>query len=120
MNSDQSKQGQRQRYLDGVLRAIEEAGGEGLSETEVVLGRKYLEVQKQVNQMHSQAMNTEKEISVRKAQLDGLRDDIKREYGRASGIMDALLTLWGGPTKGQQPSSPTGPDVREKKEGAEA
>lgn len=81
-----------QRYLDGVLRKIEERDP-GLSDAEAALGRKYQEIQQGTAKLAGQANALEKEIQIKNGQLENLKDQIKREFGRGVGILDSLLAL---------------------------
>jgi chromosome segregation ATPase len=98
------------KYLESVLKKMED-GGADLNATEVALGSKYLEVQRQMNALTAQANQLDNEIKFKTNELEALRDEIKREFGRAGGIMDALITLWDGPKADVPGNGAAKPDV---------
>jgi len=109
------------QYLSSVMEKMKK-GSEELTDVERSLAAKYMEVERKVDALNSQANNMEKEIRFKTNQLESLRDEVKTEFGRAGGIMDAMLALWDGP-KGDVPGNgalkPTRPP-REAKEKTDA
>ena len=93
------------KYLSSVMEKMKESGGEDLTDVERSLASKYMEIERKVDALNSQANNMEKEIKFKTSQLEGLRDEIKTEFGRAGGIMDAMLALWEGAPESNVPGN---------------
>jgi hypothetical protein len=101
---EQIQQQQDQIYVDAVVKRIQ-SGDESLNDTERRLGHKYLESNQTAGRLNSQANNLRQEIEVKQAQLSNIEDEIKREFGRAGGILEALLALR---EPGDTPADPPG------------
>ena len=87
---------EKTKYLNSVMEKLR-SGGEGLTDIEKSLGGRYEDIQRKVSELNAQANNLDNEIKFKSNQLESLRDEIKTEFGRAGGIMDAMVALWDGP-----------------------